>query len=509
MDPTSKSNRAYIQAGMFTLVIAIHFILSARIGMLEIPFAASLVVDMTDWLPVKTLNCPAGKLIATHLGLWLCCLFAVVLLPKNRSFRFNSGLILAISLICRILILPMPANTDVNRYMWEGRLMINGLSPYGHSAVAVEDPDADSFRTDADPVRADINHPEMTAIYAPLSLLFFGITGLVSYTTLAVKVCMTIFDLGALWFLLLILRRRHLDPRWSLLYALNPVILFGFAGEGHIDAIQVFMVVIAVYLFQEKRWLSMFICLGLAVQVKYLAIMFWPFFFSRQNRRYVWAAIIVAGVPLIPFLTQDGAGLFRSLLIFSFDFAFNGPIHSLINNILSPRLAAVLCGICFIVGWMTLIKRFHPGNRLNHCTDPVTGIYSVYALFLLFSPTVHLWYLTLLIPFICIQPIVAWIVLTGTAGFSYIVFGNFYLYGHWHYPAWAMGAVWALPFLLLLRTLYLARKRRQFQMLPESPSNISVIIPTKNEADHIAQCIDQIKKSGRIKEIFDGDSGSI
>lgn len=97
----------------------------------------------------------------------------------------------------------------------------------------------DALRAERDPFWGGVNHPEMTAIYPPLMLLLFGAVASVWYSPTAIRLLVLGFDVAALVLLLAMLREAGAEPRWGFLYALNPVVLYAFAGQGHLDAIQV------------------------------------------------------------------------------------------------------------------------------------------------------------------------------------------------------------------------------------------------------------------------------
>jgi hypothetical protein len=113
--------------------------------------------------------------------------------------------ILAAALVCRLLLLPHPASDDVNRYVWEGRVLASGVSPY---AVPPDDPTLLAMR---DAIWSDMNHRDMTACYPPVMMLLFAGITTVWESLPAMKLVMVLFDIGTVWLLLLLLRDRRLN----------------------------------------------------------------------------------------------------------------------------------------------------------------------------------------------------------------------------------------------------------------------------------------------------------
>ena len=66
---------------------------------------------------------PAGRFIAIWCGTWVAGLGLLLALPRGLSPRQATWLILVLSLLCRLALLPQPPSDDINRYLWEGRLV--------------------------------------------------------------------------------------------------------------------------------------------------------------------------------------------------------------------------------------------------------------------------------------------------------------------------------------------------------------------------------------------------
>lgn len=451
----------------------------------------------------------AGRMILLFLALWAAGLAALLLFPRGLGRKRGAVLILSISLLCRLLLLPHPPSDDLYRYLWEGRILAAGLSPYSHPPVAADDPAADRFRDPGDPIWTGINHPEMTAIYPPLTSVGLAVIASTWYTPLAVKLVIVLFDLGTLALLLLLLHRRRLSQRLALLYAVNPVVLIGFAGQGHLDAAQGLLVLGAILLYRRKRWAWMFLLAGLAVQVKYVAILGWPFLLRRDNIRLAWIAPLAALAPLAVFLGLEGPAVFDSLIAFGREFAFNGPVHAVLRLLLGGIVpAAAFCRLLLLPLLGFAYWRFHPRRNGSACPDPLHGWLFVFCAFLLFSPTVHFWYLAWILPLLAVRPSVSWLALSGTAAFTFVAVGRQYSSGEWSYPHWALIAVWAIPLLLMLAGLPRVWRRFRGGMKWPAPGGVSVVVPAIDEAERIGDCIEALHADPAVREIIVVDGGS-
>ncbi len=503
MKATTENDSARV---LFFIAVALPLVVSC--------FFIGRYLDVTASLDFRVMSSrvfvPAGGYILCLAAMWLGHIALTVLWPGNWSKKNSALAVLLLALLVRLLFLPQTPSDDVNRYLWEGKILANGLSPYVYAARTESADAAQPFRTDKDPFWSGINHPEMTAIYPPLfQLLMAGLSG-VSYTVTAVKLMLIAFDLAIIVMILLILNFLKLDLRWSLLYALNSVIITSFAGQAHQDGTMIFFLLSAIFFYLCRNWRLMFIALGLSIQMKYFALLCLPFFIKRENLRHIWLLLLAGLGPFAYFFHTDGAAMFASLTAFGQNFTYNACVPfflGFLND--NSALTGLISNSMFVILLLWGYWRFHPENTLNKDNSPVSGSFFALALFLLFAPTVHYWYVSWIIPFICFRPGFSWLLLTLTISFSLTVFANHSIYGNWDYPAWAQMLVWVPPLLLIIRDAWqFLQRNTAIAQTNESAQTFSVIIPVKNEAAEIEECLRSISDLSLIKEIIVVDGGS-
>lgn len=442
-------------------------------------------------------------LILFALG-WGACIATLVVFPRGWSTVRAAGFILGLAVLCRLLLLGHPVSDDVNRYLWEGKVLAQGFSPYSYAPL---DTALSSLRDNL--VWPYINHPDVSAVYPPLLLIFFSLIARVAYSTLAVKLVIVAFDIGAVVLLLRLLRTRRLDPRWALLYALNPVVLYGFAGQAHFDAIHVFLVLAALVLYDTKAWSWMFLCLGLAVQTKYIAIVALPFLVRRDNWRHLWVAASVMLLPHLYFVSRDGLGAFESIAYFASGTAFNGSIHALLRAIFgNTEAAAATCAVLLAAALLWGYWRLHPESRHAPTPDPTLGFSYAFAALLLLSPTVHFWYVAWIVPFVALRPTAPLLVLCLTVGATFVANGAQHHMGRWQIPGWLQVAEWLPIYGLLWIEIRRARARLRGGAPWAAPRSVSVVIPTRNEEECIVPCVRAVYDDPAVQEVIVVDSGS-
>lgn len=451
---------------------------------------------------------PAADLVAvisSYALLWGGAVVLFFLFPRACSPRQAVVLFVLTSVLCRLAMLPHVPSDDVNRYLWEGRVLMAGFSPYAHAPNAPLLAELAS----SDPYHAFVNHPDMAALYPPLMIELFGVMSSVWYSPTAIKLVVGLFDLVAVLFILALLRERHLPLRWAILYALNPLVLLGFAGEGHFDSIQAAFLTGALLCHARKKWVLAFLMAGLAVQVKYVGVLAIPFLINRHNWRYAWVAAAAAMVPYLPIFLLDSRLLFHSVMAFGSDFAFNGPIHGVLRAATgSMHVATSIVRVMFLAALGFAALFLLPLSPRSRNRDPLPGVVFVFGMLLLLSPTIHYWYLGWILPFVVILPSWGWLLASLTCVAYFTVCRTFALTGVWALSQTALLVEW-LPVLALLTWEGVAGWRRLLcGSVSEVPENISVIVPVINEEQRIAACCDALRASPLVSEILVSDCGS-
>jgi hypothetical protein len=490
------------------LFLVLAFFLLCCLGGQFGPIGAGALTLWPGDTDAAPLVLPAGKFILLFVLTWILGGLLFFFFPRRISTRETFFLILAVSLVARLLLLPHPVSDDIYRYLWEGRVYLSDHNPY---LFPPDHPELAALAA-GDPHHPLINHPAMAAIYPPAMLLLFAAVGQFCYHPLAVKLTVVCFDLGTLYLLLLLLTRRQLPLRYALLYALNPVILYGFAGQGHLDSLQGFFLLAAVVAHEDRRWGWMWLMAGAAVQVKYMAVVALPFLLTRENRRWAWTLAVALGLPFLPFL-EAGPGLFATLIRFGRDFGVGGPLHSLLRPITGQiALASLICLLVAALSLSGVAIFFHRRRAGAGARSPDRGIYLAFGILLLCLPTVHFWYLSWILPFVVLYPSNAWLLLTLTSAAYFSAYGQRHLGGEW-VLTWPYHLIQWLPFGLLLapelmRGIRHLGLRRQHLAGDRPLATVTAIVPTRNEAAAIEACIHSLRRDPAVAEVLVVDGGS-
>ena len=212
---------------------------------------------------------------------------AAVFIVRRRAVSVQMILaILGIGLVARLLVLAAPPvlSTDIYRYVWDGRVQAAGINPYRHMPA---DPALAALR-DADPARIpsaiypNINRADSAVtIYPPAAQGLFALIGLTAPSIWTVKAVMLGFDLAATAAGLLLLRATARPQGQILVWAWNPLVIWEFAGGGHIDAAAVAFSALALLAAARLRPAWAGAALGVAVLMKLLPAALFPAIWRR------------------------------------------------------------------------------------------------------------------------------------------------------------------------------------------------------------------------------------
>jgi hypothetical protein len=231
--------------------------------------------------------------------------FAAVWLVMRRPLPAGAVLpVLAVAVALRLPVLLAPPflSSDVYRYVWDGRVQAAGYNPYRYVPA---DPALTGLRDDA--IFPLINRAAYApTIYPPAAQVIFAAIGRVSQTVLAMKAAMVGFELLAVLCLLRLLAIARLPPTRILIYAWNPLTVWSFAGNGHVDAAVIGLLAAALLLRILQRDVLAGAIFGAAVLVKFLPVVVAPALWRARARWRFAAATLAVMVAL--YACYAGAG---------------------------------------------------------------------------------------------------------------------------------------------------------------------------------------------------------
>ena len=353
-----------------------------------------------------------------------------------------------------VLFSPSPLSNDIYRYYWDGKVVNHGLNPYAYS------PNADAVRSLIDVNWEKVENKNVHTMYPPLSQVVFAVAYFVFPSTFTLRLFSVSFNFLAIGILILILRELGFDVRYSVVYAWSPLAAIEFANSGHIDSLAVLLTLWSFLALIRRRRILSAAALALAVLAKIYPILFAGLFLTRWRKRgtLIFAGLIAASY--LPFLGA-GTALFRGSAYFVRRGLFNGSLFPLLlasmEGIMGRAGALRFAQMLVLLIFTCLLALLYSRLRQQEENDLLLWRYSFWltGAFLLLTPTMHPWYLTWVLPFLCFFRSAGWILLTGTAILARSVYIGYEATGVWQEIGWIKPVEYVFPYLLMLYDLIL------------------------------------------------------
>src|SRR5215471_3758986 len=324
---------------------------------------------------------------------------------------------------CLVLFSPLLLSSDLYRYVWDGRVQRAGINPYRY---APEDDALVPLRDTT--IYPRINRPELHTIYPPAAQMLFAlITTVIPDSVRGMKAVMVLFDLATLGVLMRLLQRHGCDPERLVLYAWSPLVVFEFAGSGHVDALMLPFLLLALQARLAARPRLSGVMLGLATLIKLYPAVLFPALYTRQDRRFPvgFGSTLVLGY--LPYVLGAGPQVVGYLPEYFGPWEdFNGGLRSLLTGALTPLTDAarsIALGVCALLLLLVALLVM----RHNDMTQGIRRAYHMISAYLLLIPTtLHPWYVIWLLPCLCFYPSWGWLYFSGAIVLSYLAYAQPY-----------------------------------------------------------------------------------
>jgi len=267
-------------------------------------------------------------------------------LPASR--RLLVGIIGGACLFRMILLPSVPMHEiDIYRYIWDGAVLAEGVSPYRYPPkqvldaaqlpVAVADKNLSrliNLQSSSGSLAYSLRRIHFGELASPYPLASQAVFALSAMATpngvsnhgrmVVMKLVLLLFDIATLVVVVALLKATGLHLGWSLAYGWCPLVLKEIANGGHLDSIAIFLTTLAVWLLvrgclaakqrgRAGNFSAVALCgcvLGLAIGAKLYPVVLLPLFTALWWRRcgglatvagLVMAAIVTLGA-LYPLL---------------------------------------------------------------------------------------------------------------------------------------------------------------------------------------------------------------
>jgi Gpi18-like mannosyltransferase len=261
---------------------------------------------------------------------------------------------------------------------------------------------------------------------------------------------MSSFDVLTVLLLMIVLARSGIDPARAIIFAWHPLVIFEGAHSGHIEAVYIAFLVLALLAWSHRRHASTGIALALATLVKFYPALLLPVFlvakpetlsaatsrhdqqsarssvFTRLIRKGNLAMLIAFGATIVlAYAPYWGAGSnsfwFLRGYVEEEGFVQTGARYFLLDaarKVISiPTNVFLVVAAAFLIAvtifWLLRVKR--------DVSDVARGALALIGTYLLLTTPRYAWYYVWLVPFLCFAPSLGWLYLTCASVLLYLV----------------------------------------------------------------------------------------
>jgi hypothetical protein len=464
----------------------------------------------------------------------LIYLAACVIVWRARSSRSTLLLVVVFAALFRLSILFAPPllSDDVYRYVWDGRVQATGTNPFRYIPA---DEKLQGLRDTE--IYPKINRRDYApTMYPPGAEVVFLLTTRISESVTWMKATMVGFEAVTVWALIALLGSFGLARQRILAYCWHPLIVWEFAGSGHVDAIALAFVALALLARRRKLDGVTGLLLGCATLAKLFPAILFPALYRRWNWKMPVVFLATTLVAYVPYIGVGAERVFGYLpgymaeegMMSGDRYFILALARRLSGGVRVPQAAFFALALCVLIAF-TIASLRKVGQSDGTFIHRAFGLAAAFTVLL--SPR-YPWYFAWLVPLLCFVP--------ALPGF-YLTVVSFTLYGLWLNGG--AGSLFRIDSALYLPAAVIAAggwlfatvRRRRVERLPvrheipalpnggDGPSSlpspslqsslssvsgkISVVIPCLNEEDTVAGVIEAVRRQGAGEVIVvDNDS---
>ena len=258
--------------------------------------------------------------------------FYVLNADNAQKERFCQALAIFFRLLFLLCIPPL--SDDYFRFIWDGQLIANGLNPFDllPADVAVDFPNKAELL-------AGMNSPNYYTVYPPIAQFIYFISAWLSPNSIigsivVMRSAILAAEIGIILLLPKLLKQLGINPKNSLWYTLNPLVIIEITGNLHFEGIVIFFFLLAVYFLVLHKDRLGSIPWAFAAATKLIPIFFLPILLRKLTLKKAIVFYLIFGIAFLalwlPFLNETFFSHFtESIKLYYQTFEFNASIYYL------------------------------------------------------------------------------------------------------------------------------------------------------------------------------------
>ena len=357
---------------------------------------------------------------------------------KNQKIKDSWLSYLAVLFRLLFLVAIPNLSQDFYRFVWDGRLILEGLNPYLHTPNELMESSIGLFP------QMNTLYEGMGALsakhysnYPPVHQMPFIIAAFISKHSIlgsivVLRLILISADLGILVFGKKLLKKLNKPTRTMYWFILNPLVIIELTGNLHFEGLMLCLFIMSLYFIHSKKWHMAAVVMALSIAVKLVPVLSLPLFLNKLGwKKSVLFYSVTAAVFIILFIPFFSFGLLENFsatigLWFS-NFEFNASVYYFLKgtleningvSVINSMGIIVACVVTLQTSYLLLKKKKETSQIILMMLWILSGYYFI-------STTVHPWYiisLLLLSVFTNYKFVLVW---SYTLILSYIAYNEF------------------------------------------------------------------------------------
>ncbi|GGW53990.1 hypothetical protein DFQ11_101264 [Winogradskyella epiphytica] len=348
-----------------------------------------------------------------------------------KATESNFKLLVAFSVLFRFIFLFSIPNLsqDFYRFIWDGRLLLEGFNPYLYTPNFFIEQDnlpiaqAQELYKGMSSLSAShfTNYPPLNQLCFTIAALFSGHSILGSVVVMRILIIAA--DIGTLYFGKKLLDRLKMPSNRIFWYILNPFIIIELTGNLHFEGLMIFFLVWSFYLLHSGKWQWAAVTLACSISVKLIPLLLLPLFFNYFRKASVghkearsdtieslnliklMLFYIIVGVTtlllFLPFFSMEFVNNYSKTVGLWFgNFEFNASIYYLAREIgyaITGYNEIAIIGKVLPVITVVIILGLSLFRQNTDLPKLITTMLLALTCYLFLSTTIHPWYLATLV----------------------------------------------------------------------------------------------------------------
>lgn len=316
----------------------------------------------------------------------------------------NPSKLLVWTLFVTLVAIPFFPNLsdDIYRFIWDGYSSLGGINPYTYLPSEI----VGNYEGLSQELYNQLNSQQYYSIYPTVSQLFFSIVPLCTddlfVQAILLKLIYFSFHCLGAWYIY----KLFIDKKWNtsnlLFYYANPLVIMEGIGNLHAEINMVSALFIAAYFWNRKHDWTAAIWFSIAVFIKLIPILLLSYFIFRSKKqrykRYLLKSIWISCILAIPMIygTVTG-GFLNSIDLYFRKFEFNASLYYILRwlglQISGYNLIKYLGPGLLLIFIIVNTNYLNKNKKTDSFQDFITSAIFILTTYLLFSTTIHPWYL--------------------------------------------------------------------------------------------------------------------